>query len=222
MGPLQEAVTHVKALRWCEVEEVAVSQEAAVPSAVRLVRDFVNTFEPQIDEESLTTPDRLRDWFVERQLMPADARLRPSDLARAVTIREGLRSVLLGHAGHSTDPAALGHLNQALAEVPVRLAFTDDGYHLVSTPSTALDHALGQLVDAIRQCGEDHTWLRLKVCARDTCRWAFYDASRNQARRWCSMAGCGNHIKMQRAYAARTSRKRQASAGGTDSAALSR
>jgi predicted RNA-binding Zn ribbon-like protein len=45
------------------------------------------------------------------------------------------------------------------------------------------------------------------VCDRDTCRWAFYDASRNQARRWCSMAGCGNHIKMHRAYAAR---KRQA------------
>ncbi|WP_198671650.1 CGNR zinc finger domain-containing protein [Desertihabitans aurantiacus] len=36
------------------------------------------------------------------------------------------------------------------------------------------------------------------MCARDSCRWAFDDASRNQVRRWCSMAGCGNHIKMQR------------------------
>jgi predicted RNA-binding Zn ribbon-like protein len=187
-----------------------VRGDAVVPAAVRLVRDFVNTFEPQTGAEFLTTPDRLRDWFVERQLMPADALLGPSDLAVARTIREGLRSVLLGHAGQPANPTALEHLNQALAKVPVRLAFTDDGGHLVATRSAALDHALARLIDAIRQCREDHAWTRLKVCARHTCRWAFYDASRNQARRWCSMAGCGNHIKMQRAYAARKSREQQA------------
>lgn len=59
---------------------------------------------------------------------------------------------------------------------------------------------------AIRQAAEDGTWTRLKVCARDTCRWAYYDSSRNQARRWCSMAGCGTYIKMKRAYAVRTGR----------------
>jgi predicted RNA-binding Zn ribbon-like protein len=191
-----------------------MSEEVAVPSAAWLVRDFINTLEPQVDQESLTTPDHLRDWLAERQLLPADAQLRPSDLTVARAIREGLRSALLGHAGHPTDPAAVEALNHALAEVPVRLTFTGSGYHLVSTRSTAFDHALAQLVDAIRQCGEDRTWMRLKVCDRDTCRWAFYDASRNQVRRWCSMASCGNYVKMHRAYAARTSRKRQA-AGGT-------
>ncbi|MFI2651942.1 CGNR zinc finger domain-containing protein [Micromonospora fulviviridis] len=45
------------------------------------------------------------------------------------------------------------------------------------------------------------------MCDRDTCRWAYYDASRNQARRWCSMAGCGNHVKMRRAYAVRRGRR---------------
>ena len=43
-------------------------------------------------------------------------------------------------------------------------------------------------------------WARLKVCARDSCRWAFYDASRNRSGRWCSMAGCGNIVKMRRAH----------------------
>jgi predicted RNA-binding Zn ribbon-like protein len=55
----------------------------------------------------------------------------------------------------------------------------------------------------MRQSTEDQTWERLKVCDRDSCRWAFYDTSRNRAGRWCSMAGCGNHIKMKRAYATR-------------------
>jgi predicted RNA-binding Zn ribbon-like protein len=181
--------------------------DEAVPPAAKLVRDFINTFEPQVGEESLTAPGRLRDWFAERQLLPAGARLTASDLATAVTIREGLRAVLLGHAGHTGDPAAVEALDRALADVPVRLAFTDAGFGLVSTRESAFHIAMAGLLDAVRQAGEDGTWDRLKVCDRDTCRWAFYDASRNQARRWCSMAGCGNHIKMRRAYA---TRKRQA------------
>ena len=183
-----------------------MSDEAAVPAAVRLVRDFVNTFEPQVDEESLATPEQLGDWLAARRLVPAGTRLRPADLELARTIREGLRAVLLGHAGHPPDPAAVEALDRALAQVPVRLAFSG-GHRLVATRDTALDHGLAGLVDAVRQSAEDRTWTRLKVCDRDTCRWAFYDASRNQARRWCSMAGCGNHVKMRRAYAARTARR---------------
>ncbi|WP_346533925.1 CGNR zinc finger domain-containing protein [Micromonospora sp. DPT] len=189
-----------------------MSDDAAVPPAVRLVRDFVNTYEPQIDEEALTTPDRLHDWLVERRLLAADARLRPADLQVATTVREGLRAVLQGHADHPVDPVARDRLNRVLAEFPVRLTFAEDGHRLAATRDAPLDEALARLLDAVRSCAEDHTWTRLKVCARDTCRWAFYDASRNQARRWCSMAGCGNYIKMKRAYAAR---KRRAAGGAS-------
>ena len=182
-------------------------RETDLPPAVRLVRDFVNTLEPQLGAESLTSPDRLRDWLAERQLVPADARLGPPDLTAALTIREGLRAVLLGHNDHRADPAAVGALNDALARFPLRLTFAGDRPHLASASSAAFEQALAELLDAIRQCGEDDTWPNLKVCARDSCRWAFYDASRNHARRWCSMAGCGNHVKMQRAYAARKRRR---------------
>ena len=178
----------------------------AVPPAALLVRDFVNTYEPQVDDESLTTSDALRDWFVERRLLPGDARLRPSDLTLAVAVREGLRAILLGHAGHPTDPAATQALDRVLADVPVRVAMGGGGFRLVSVHDTAFGTATAGLLDAIRQCREEHTWTRLKVCDRATCRWAYYDASRNQARRWCSMAGCGNYVKMRRAYAARTGR----------------
>ncbi|MFC0506262.1 CGNR zinc finger domain-containing protein [Micromonospora costi] len=183
-----------------------MEDDAAVPPAARLVRDFVNTFEPQVDEEQLTTPDRLRDWFAARRLVVPDARLEPADLALAVTVREGLRAVLLGHAGHTADPDAVERLDRALAEVPVRLAFTGGRPRLVPAGHRAVEAALAALVDAVRECAEDGSWLRLKVCDRDTCRWAYYDASRNQARRWCSMAGCGNYVKMRRAYATRKRR----------------
>jgi predicted RNA-binding Zn ribbon-like protein len=179
---------------------------AAVPPAAQLVSDFVNTYEPQVDEESLNTSDALRTWLTERGLLRRGARLRPADLTRAVAFREGLRAVLLTHAGHAVDPAALGRLEEALAAVPVRLSLAAGGPRLVPAGGSPFDDALAGLVEAIRQCAEDQVWTRLKVCDRDTCRWAYYDASRNQARRWCSMAGCGNYIKMRRAYATRRGR----------------
>lgn len=183
-----------------------MSSEIEVPPAARLVRDFVNTAEPQVAGEVLTSPERLAGWFAEQRLVDPGARLGPADLTAAVSIREGLRSVLLGHAGHSADPDALERLTGVLATVPVRPVFSVDGYRLAAAGGTAFDGACAQLVDAIRRCREDGTWGRLKVCARETCRWAYYDASRNQVRRWCSMEGCGNHVKTKRAYAVRKQR----------------
>jgi predicted RNA-binding Zn ribbon-like protein len=180
--------------------------EDVVPPAIRLVRDFVNTYEPQTDEEFLASTDALSDWLAEQHLLPSDAAAEQADLTAAVTVREGLRNVLLGHAGHDPDPEAFDALRDTLADLPVRLDFDLGGYRLISTRTDPVGQALGQVLDAIRQSSQDGTWPRLKVCARDTCRWAFYDASRNQVRRWCSMAGCGNYIKMRRAYAARKSR----------------
>ncbi|MFY1598514.1 CGNR zinc finger domain-containing protein [Micromonospora sp. WMMD737] len=185
-----------------------MSDQAGVPAAARLVLDLVNTFEPQVGEETLTSPDRLRDWLVERDLVEAGTRLAPSDVATITTIREHLRTVLRAHAGPPVDVVPVAHqrLNQALAGFPVRLVFAGGSFRLVSVEDEPLHRALGGLMDALRRCAEEHSWGRLKVCDRDTCRWAFYDASRNQTRRWCSMAGCGNYVKMRRAHAVRKSR----------------
>jgi predicted RNA-binding Zn ribbon-like protein len=183
--------------------------EPAVPSAIRLVRDFINTYEPQIDAESLGDTEALRNWLVEHGLIPVGATLAARDLDTAVTIREGIRNVLLGHAGHDPDPDALNALRDTLAELPVRFDLSADGYRLISTRTDPFGQGLGRLLDAIRESSQDGSWRRLKVCARDSCRWAFYDASRNQVRRWCSMAGCGNHIKMRRAYATRKHRAQE-------------
>lgn len=180
--------------------------DTAAPPAVTLVRDFVNTYEPQVDEESIPEPASLRDWLAERGLVEPDAQLTDTDAVTARTVREGLRSVLLDHAGHEPDPAAIEALNAVLAAVPMTMTFDAGAYRLAPAGGSAFDAALTRLADAVREATEDRTWHRLKVCARDTCRWAFYDASRNQTRRWCSMAGCGNYVKMKRAYATRTGR----------------
>lgn len=192
-------------------EEQAVDGEPAIPPQLRLVRDFVNTYERQVDNESLTSPKRLSAWFMDRGLLRAGEELGPSDLHTARTLREALRGVLLSHAGHGIDSDAESLLNDLLGDIPVRVAFSGGEFRLAAAGPTPMDRAVAQVLEAIHRAESDGTWLRLKVCDRETCRWAYYDASRNQSRRWCSMAGCGNHIKMHRAYAARRLRQQGSS-----------
>ncbi|MGQ4334933.1 CGNR zinc finger domain-containing protein [Streptomyces hayashii] len=42
---------------------------------------------------------------------------------------------------------------------------------------------------------------RIRGCAHETCTLHFFDTSRNGARRWCSMATCGNRAKASRHHA---------------------
>ena len=39
---------------------------------------------------------------------------------------------------------------------------------------------------------------RFKVCGAASCRWLFFDTSKNCSRRWCDMATCGNRAKARR------------------------
>jgi predicted RNA-binding Zn ribbon-like protein len=170
----------------------------AVPrDAVLLVRDFVNTIEWQEDHDSWTNPGDLERWFAERADVVVRAQTE-GDLLLARRLREGLRSILLRHAGHEPLPDADAHLNQTLSLIPLRLRVDADGQlglgvASVRHPLEPLGFILGG-VDAARVEG---TWQRLKVCARDSCRWAYWDATRNGSGRWCSMAGCGNYVKMR-------------------------
>jgi predicted RNA-binding Zn ribbon-like protein len=171
--------------------------------AARLLRDFVNTREPQVGTDELVEPAALTAWFERRGVGTVGRPLTKRHLQQAVDVREGLRALFMGHAGHDGDPDAVQRFNDVLAEHPVGLRFDGDSHVLVAGATAPLAPLMTAIADAIRQCCEDGSWLRLKACARDSCRWAFYDASRNKVRRWCSMAGCGNHVKMKRAYARR-------------------
>lgn len=41
----------------------------------------------------------------------------------------------------------------------------------------------------------NHRIRRLKLCANDACRWAFWDLSRPGTGKWCSMQVCGGRSK---------------------------
>jgi predicted RNA-binding Zn ribbon-like protein len=39
---------------------------------------------------------------------------------------------------------------------------------------------------------------QVHLCRSETCRWLFYDTSKNHSRRWCDMKVCGNRMKARR------------------------
>lgn len=167
-------------------------------SAIALVRDFVNTVEWQVDDDSWTTPAKLASWLSTRTGVPTRG-LNTEHLRLARRVREGVRAVLLMHAGHDPLATSIDDLNSALRELPLQLSFDARGSATLSpTGGSGIAGALSVILAAIDTARADGSWMRLKACSRDSCRWAYWDGSRNQSGRWCSMAGCGNYIKMRR------------------------
>lgn len=169
---------------------------AGAPPAAVLVRDFVNTVEWQEDAETWRTPDDLARWFADHAGISLGAPTE-DDLLLARRVREGLRSVLLQHAGHQPLPAAASDLDEALTRVPLRMRLDQGGELRLDSGGSGGAAAVAHILAAVDGLRADGSWSRLKACARESCRWAYWDASRNRSARWCSMSWCGNYVKMR-------------------------
>lgn len=164
------------------------------PGRLELLRQFLNTVDLESGEEDFASPAILAAWLDTRGLLRGRARLGGGDLATAIEFRETLRDVLEANAGHGDAPAARRRLDEIAARVPMRVQI---GGHARLEPERGdgIEGAIGRLLAIAYEAELDGSWRRLKVCRSDTCRWAFYDSSRNRSGSWCSMAICGNRMK---------------------------
>jgi predicted RNA-binding Zn ribbon-like protein len=178
-----------------------MSHEASkpAPEPLALVQRFVNSLDRDHDDEELTDPDRLRDWFAERELLSADERVSEGDLRRAIDVREGLRALLLVNNGAELDQAAVERLERAASRAGVRVTFRADGEPDLVPDAVGVDGAIARLMAIVAAARIDGSWERLKACPCDDCMWAFYDRSKNRSGRWCSMETCGN-VEKARSY----------------------
>lgn len=143
-----------------------------------LLVDFLNTVDVEAGTDAIDTPARLQDWA---QAHGVEA----GSHAEALTTRDALRSLVTG--GRPDLPA-----------VSLTPSCAGEGVSLRS--DTAAEAAMAAaVVLSIRG-----RISRVKLCQSETCRFAYYDSSRNGSRAWCSMEICGNRAK------ARTFRARQA------------
>ena len=169
------------------------------PGELEIVRRFVNTLDLENLPDELSTPQRLREWLAERDL-PAPAGLDEGDLQAAIDLREALRELLLANNGEPHDPNAVSALNRAAERARLTVQFHDDGKVSRLAPAGGgVEAPLGAILAIVFRSMAEGTWPRLKACRSQTCKWAFYDHSKNRSATWCSMKSCGNRAKA-RAY----------------------
>jgi predicted RNA-binding Zn ribbon-like protein len=175
--------------------------------------DFLNSVAAGGAVEWLACGEDLLAWLEQARLVPADvaATLRtgavPGELdavaAQARALREWFRGFVTEHRGRALPAGVLrqlGPLNQVLARDE---AF---GQIVARTDGDGLDWQAGRrwrspdaLLLPIAQsmaevvCSDDFS--RIKACGGHGCTLVFMDRTRGNARRWCSMAVCGNRMK---------------------------
>jgi hypothetical protein len=175
------------------------------PGALALVQAFMNTHYDRARKrggETLVSADVLYDWLRAHQLI-AHGCLGEHDLQRAMAIREGLRALALANNGHDLDASAVDAMRRASAGAASELRIEPDGPQLILSADADVNSAIGALLAVTARAMIDGTWPRLKACPGRYCGWSFYDHSKNQSARWCSMKVCGDREK-SRAYYQRT------------------
>jgi predicted RNA-binding Zn ribbon-like protein len=178
--------------------------------------DFLNSIATPVDTaiEWINDGEGYLNWLEQADLVPTDLlrdirmRALPGEFDKvadqARTLREWFRRFVHRHKGRPLTVTALAEL-----EPLNRLLERDDTFSRISprpmgpmpftletarrwrTPDSLLipvGEALARLV-----CTEDFS--RVKACERPACTLLFADHTRGHARRWCSMALCGNRAK---------------------------
>lgn len=169
--------------------------EKTAPDSLALVQRFVNSIDLEDGSDELTSPAALRSWLAERDLMGERERVGPTDLRRAVEVREGLRAMLLHNNGLELDEDRVARLDRAAGRASVRMSFGPGGAARLVPDARGVDGALARLMAIVAEAVADGTWDRLKACPREECEWAFFDRSKNRSGRWCKMEDCGNLAK---------------------------
>jgi predicted RNA-binding Zn ribbon-like protein len=179
--------------------------------------DFLNSIATPVDTpvDWLDSGDGLLRWLAQAELVPADAlnelkaRAMPGELDKvadqARALREWFRRFVHKHMGRPLPPKALqelGPLNKLLqrdetfSQISRHRERDGDRFELRAmrrwrSPESLL-LPIGEAV-AKFVCEED--FARVKACEGHRCTLVFADHTRMQARRWCSMAICGNRAK---------------------------
>lgn len=160
-----------------------------------------------VNSEHIHGPDDVEDELGEPQWLERFTRRwhleesgSKAELARLRSLRGVLRVAVAELTARQTlSNETLEALNAFVLAVPVRsvLARGKDGRLILAEESARPPGASAAVAQAFEALVADEGWRRLKLCANEHCRWAFYDESRNRSRRWCDSAECGNVMKVR-------------------------
>jgi predicted RNA-binding Zn ribbon-like protein len=168
------------------------------------LQSFLNThFDLSVEwgADVLAGPERVLAWFGSRGLCAPAARPSRAQVRRVIAVREGLRELALRKRGPELwDPKALARINELAADVSIGFQLARERVVLTAHGKDELESGVAVLLAIAARAMIDGRWQRLKACPGEHCGWVFYDYSRNNSSRWCSMAVCGGRAKARAHY----------------------
>jgi predicted RNA-binding Zn ribbon-like protein len=203
--------------------DLSPSRAGALPLVGdNLALDFANTESGRgfaSHQNHLRDATNVLDWLEharalspdEGQWLRAQASARAglaADLhASAVTLRSAIHAVAAAIGrGHTLPQAPLAGLSAQYARYIGRASLARDADACRwrwSVRAAPVEAALGPIALAAVELFTEGDFSRIKECGGHACGWLFYDASKNNRRRWCEMEVCGNRAKQKRLVARR-------------------
>jgi predicted RNA-binding Zn ribbon-like protein len=162
--------------------------------------DFAHTGGFGGEPEIVGDPAELTAWIAER-FPEVQAEAADGDLVDARALRDSIAGIATAISrGGMPTAAAVDVINlfAATPDIPPALA---GGSRQAGRSRARIGQAFAAIArTAVALFAADAE--RIRGCAAEDCRLVFYDESRSNNRRWCSMQRCGNRAKV-RAHRAR-------------------
>ncbi|WP_461357514.1 CGNR zinc finger domain-containing protein [Bradyrhizobium sp. USDA 4454] len=177
--------------------------------------DFINSIATPVDTpvDWIADGDGLLRWLAQARLVPPDvldeltARAKPGELddvaGQARDLREWFRGFVRKHMGKPLAARALKEIeplnrllesDQAFSKIVPRR--DHDGFALERTRRwRSAEALLLPIGEAMAKVVCEESFSDIKACEGPACTLMFADHTRARARRWCSMAICGNRAK---------------------------
>lgn len=186
----------------CVMSENAKIQKGPLFVGDDLALDFINSEfgVGTAHQECFVDDDAVLRWLKLAEVLPDDIDTAPEGLLKlALQLRENARSLVdaakLGVRADATavnDVLKAGHASEELKWDSASKSFKVAGLRLQKNAASFLAPVAQAVVklltdtrlDLVRQCG-----------AHD-CTLMFHDKTKSHRRRWCSMATCGNRMKV--------------------------
>jgi predicted RNA-binding Zn ribbon-like protein len=177
--------------------------------------DFLNSVATPVDTpiDWIATGDGLLNWLAQANLVPREALdaikrgAKPGELDRtaeqARELREWFRGFVRKHMGRRLAPRALRELeplNRLLArdETFKQLVHDKEDDHLELRATRRWQSPQSLLLpigEALARFTCEENFADVRACEGGNCTLMFVDNTRRKARRWCTMATCGNRAK---------------------------
>lgn len=134
-----------------------------------------------------------------------------SERRTAAALRDLLRPIFDQlAAGKPVSAQLIARINALLADAPfirqLGRGADQPGYQLIEQPAGTPHRVVSRIAEDFAQFATEHEANRLRHCDNPACTMLFYDRGKNNRRRWCSAAVCGNRDKVAN-YRARKSRR---------------